>query len=173
LQKKFATGKMPHMKKTHGTRGKAFSEAFTISAAAREFAQDRGKFHRWIRAGVLKKCNEAGTYTKKGKFVWGADIAELLPERKRGKRLVPLKPERKSKWQLKNADPETTLWAHLPSPFILARQFYKSVCRVQDPAMAAETLRACMADIEQGWDHLRAVAMRQQKPRPSRRPAAA
>lgn len=160
------------MKKTHGKRGHSFSLALTISAAARKFAQDRGKFHRWIRAGILKKCNEAGTYTRKGKFVWGADIAELLPERKRGKRLVSLKPERKSKWQLAKQDPQKTFWERLDSPAVLAHQFYKSACRVQDPAMAAETLRACMPVLKQGWDHLRA-AMRQQKPQPSRRPAAA
>jgi len=163
------------MKKTHGKRGQSFSLALTVSGAARRFAQDRGKLHRWIRAGILKKCDEAGVYSAKGKFLWGCDIADLLndPERKRGKRLVPLKPAKKTKWHLAKADPQKTFWERLDSPAVFAHQFYKSACRVQDPAVAAETLRACMPILKQGWDHLRAVAMRLQKPRPSRRPAAA
>lgn len=166
------------MKKTHGTRGRSFSLALTVSGAARRFAQDRGKLHRWIRAGILKKCNEAGVYSAKGKFVWGCDIADLLndPERKRGKRLVPLKPAKKTKWQLAKEDPEKSHYQRQRSRSTagdFAKDFCMAANRIHDPAVAAETLRVFLPVLKSGLDHLREVAMRQQKPQPSRRPAAA
>jgi hypothetical protein len=121
---------MQQMEKTHGKRVRqylrpitstglsrvlingrvALASAFTISEASRAFGKDRVGLHRWINAGVLKKCDKHGTRAATGKFVWGADVDELLrdPDRKRGKPLRPLKKRKRrmSKFLLRKVDPE-------------------------------------------------------------------
>jgi len=121
---------MQQMEKTHGKRVRqylrpitstglsrvlingrvALASAFSISEASRAFGKDRVTLHRWIKTGVLKRCDEQGTRTAKGKFVWGIDVDELLrdPDRKRGKPLRPPKKRKRrmSKFLLRKVDPE-------------------------------------------------------------------
>ena len=109
LQKVNATGRMQHMK-TNNRKSAARLLVYTISEASRIFATDRVKLHRWVKVGVLRKCNEDGTYSKSGRFILGRDLEKLLsdPNRKSGK---PLKPAAKknlrlTKWQRLKVDPE-------------------------------------------------------------------
>ena len=109
LQKVNATGRMQHMK-TNNRKTAARLLVYTISEASRIFATDRVKLHRWVKVGVLCKCDEDGTYSKSGRFILGCDMERLLsdPDRKSGKPLKPAtkKSLRLTKWQRRKVDPE-------------------------------------------------------------------
>jgi hypothetical protein len=144
------------MDNTHGRRGKTYSRAFTISGASKFFEKDRVTLHRWIKTGVLKKCDRDGAYSPKSKFVWGCDIEDLLcdPKRKSGSRLVPEKGRATplSKWQIAKQDPERTLGFR--SDLLAVRECAAALHLVQDPDRASMLLKT----LKPALDALRVVA---------------
>ncbi len=175
------------MKRTHGKRGQTYSRPLTISGASKEFAKDRVTLHRWIRAGVLKKCDKQGTYTARGKFVWGADVYELLgdPDRKRGKPLLAVKPRRLSKWQEKRKDTERAFFKNNESPMAMGRALCEML-KINSPDKALSMLHGLAPVLHHlkevageravdpaaaHEDYLDATAesLMRQKPQPSRR----
>ena len=155
LQKVNATGRMQHMK-TNNRKTAARLLVYTISEASRIFATDRVKLHRWVKVGVLCKCDEKGTYSKSGRFILGRDMEKLLsdPNRKSGKPLTPAakKSLRLTKWQRLKVDPEWSAKRRMRGFSLLETMLY--ILTIDSPDKAVDILEA----LSPALSHLKRLA---------------
>lgn len=154
---------MQHMK-THNRKSAARLLIYTISEASRIFATDRVKLHRWVKVGVLRKCNEDGTYSKSGRFILGRDLEKMLsdPDRKSGK---PLKPAAKkglrlTKWQRLKVDPEWSPKRRVRGSASLLETIHY-ILKIDSSDKAVEILEALSPALShlKGWQMARKYTM--------------
>jgi hypothetical protein len=97
-------------KRKRGKRGSRWSIAGSVTDAGKLAGRDRGTIHRWIKLGLICKCDKDGVYCTKGRFIWLQDIGDFLArvEPASGRALNPDAIKRPS-WKLKLDDPERQL----------------------------------------------------------------
>jgi hypothetical protein len=97
-------------KRKRGKRGSRWSIAGSVTDAGKLAVRDRGTIHRWIKLGLICKCDTDGIYCTKGRFIWLQDIVDFLARvaPASGRALNPDAIKRPS-WKLKLDDPEGQL----------------------------------------------------------------
>jgi len=93
-------------KRKRGKRGSRWSIAGSVTDAGKLAERDRGTIHRWIKRGLICKCDKDGVYCMKGRFIWLQDIVDFLARvaPASGRALNPDAIKRPS-WKLKLDDP--------------------------------------------------------------------
>jgi len=97
-------------KRKRGKRGSRWSIAGSVTDAGKLAERDRGTIHRWIKRGLICKCDKDGVYCPQGRFIWLQDIVDFLARvaPASGRALNPDAIKRPS-WKLKLDDPERQL----------------------------------------------------------------
>tara|TARA_R110000868_G_scaffold366535_1_gene629456 strand:- start:10 stop:474 length:465 start_codon:yes stop_codon:yes gene_type:complete len=124
-------------KRKRGKRGSRWSIAGSVTGAAKLFEKDRATIHRWIKLGLICKCDKDGVYCKKGRFIWLQDIVDFLARvaPKRGKALNPDAIKRPS-WKLKLDDPERQLKRSRVE--VAVRRLVEDIERAKKPISATQ-----------------------------------
>jgi hypothetical protein len=65
-------------KRKRGKPGCRWSMAGSVTDAAKLAGKDRATMHRWIKRGLICKCDKDGVYCPQGRFIWLQDVYEFL-----------------------------------------------------------------------------------------------
>ena len=128
-------------KRKRGKRGSRWSIAGSVTDAGKLAERDRATIHRWIKLGLICKCDKDGVYDKKGRlkgrFIWLQDIVDFLARvaPKRGKALNPDAIKRPS-WKLRLDDPERQLKRSRVE--VAVRRLVEDIERAKKPISATQ-----------------------------------